>query len=880
MSKFDDKWRHFLTEKKKALNEMPRAWKKKGLAGPYRDPKTQEPTDLEGILANYVEPDGVEPENFIHFSGFEAAEDIEPVKAPKGLPFERTKKFRPGYGTLTDPSIGPWQSVPAEERGSRQQPTQFKFGIKPTSGYNTPLGIYAYPLNNKIYADLFAGAIPYASDRPYVLLFKTEPGATILYTSQDIPQDELNDYLKTLFTVIAPKEAAHLKRKKKEDPKLWRKAEHGVDWYEKHVKPSIDKALEGEWINPGLWHSGPPRPVLNRRYAMAQQIKKAVAPTFTDTVIPKLESTDIAETYDIPGKRLTTGELQRFWDRMWDREGWHNALKLQKLLTHGEQAGDIQNVDWEAQSTVMGLVAGYLGDLLRLKLSLMFAWPPYTGLDESAYEEDSYTLSQRWGVGGFAENTYPFDVLTRLLDIWERIFNYHIWPPIQDEAVKLIRNKEFKKEFFEAPEDDKDVDWLGLGEVAQSISEWDFYIKESNGVTTNIGALWAVTRRLAGGEGSDQNADPRRWSLIFRQLGIAGIVDDAATKTIHTSEPLQAVFFTTHEGPEKVISLIDVFPNTQTPNKRQRRKQWMHQKDFNKREVEAFVRYLGRPPTTQERSNLRSRLTIHPLPTQEGGGWAAFGGWDFAVKKLKEGGDMLIRQAAATALYSNTIDLVNRIGNTEKSKIWGSDTPWKANLHDGRGGGWLLRKDHPDFYKKLQETWDWVKLKRSVAIDAVRAWSPAQVTWLTNTPKESVFEDLTMDEVYENFKEAMEFNTETMHQAEKSAMDILQDAWKKEEERPRSEPTGMTLEELIRKLERAGRPDKVLELEKYNSALAKAISIGEKGWENEMYAELMDARERATKYVDKLEKAGELDESKQKAKALNYLDNKWDWVVD
>lgn len=47
-----------------------------------------------------------------------------------------------------------------------------KLGIKPTSDFDTPLGIYAYPLNAEFFQKLKAGRLPFAGDRRYIQVFR------------------------------------------------------------------------------------------------------------------------------------------------------------------------------------------------------------------------------------------------------------------------------------------------------------------------------------------------------------------------------------------------------------------------------------------------------------------------------------------------------------------------------------------------------------------------------------------------------------------------------------------------------------------------------------------------------------------------------------
>jgi hypothetical protein len=47
-----------------------------------------------------------------------------------------------------------------------------KLGINPSSKYNTPVGIYSYPITEYSLRSLMAGQIPFASDRTYIIVFK------------------------------------------------------------------------------------------------------------------------------------------------------------------------------------------------------------------------------------------------------------------------------------------------------------------------------------------------------------------------------------------------------------------------------------------------------------------------------------------------------------------------------------------------------------------------------------------------------------------------------------------------------------------------------------------------------------------------------------
>lgn len=82
-----------------------------------------------------------------------------------------------------------------------------KLGIHPLSRHQntTPLGIYCYPLTTEIYRQFLDGNLPYASERLYINLFRARSRANVLYTKEDIDEDEYNSYLDKLFSDDAMK---------------------------------------------------------------------------------------------------------------------------------------------------------------------------------------------------------------------------------------------------------------------------------------------------------------------------------------------------------------------------------------------------------------------------------------------------------------------------------------------------------------------------------------------------------------------------------------------------------------------------------------------------------------------------------------------------
>lgn len=68
-----------------------------------------------------------------------------------------------------------------------------RFGINPTSKYKTPLGFCAYPLTKEMYDHLISDSLPFAQDRPYILVFSVQNNLLNLinYNQKDLERDVL-----------------------------------------------------------------------------------------------------------------------------------------------------------------------------------------------------------------------------------------------------------------------------------------------------------------------------------------------------------------------------------------------------------------------------------------------------------------------------------------------------------------------------------------------------------------------------------------------------------------------------------------------------------------------------------------------------------------
>jgi hypothetical protein len=79
-----------------------------------------------------------------------------------------------------------------------------KLGINPRSGYNTPIGIYSYPVNDEIFSSIdrsgLVKGVPYMGEAPYIFLFRPKSVNNGLILSE---YDRLDRDLNILFRFVS-----------------------------------------------------------------------------------------------------------------------------------------------------------------------------------------------------------------------------------------------------------------------------------------------------------------------------------------------------------------------------------------------------------------------------------------------------------------------------------------------------------------------------------------------------------------------------------------------------------------------------------------------------------------------------------------------------
>ncbi len=537
-----ENWKEFLAEENDELSEMATAWKERGLAGPYKLESGEMGSTLDA-LKQYVTPDNEKPTHFIHFGGV-------------------------GH---RDAKIGDLDRGP-----------QFKFGINPRSTYNTPTGIYAFPLSDEIFRQLENGDLPFAQDEPFIMLFKPKETLPIIYTSEDIPDDEYREYIEKLFSqeMIDAEYKGRMKTAK---------VARGLGWEEVDVKDSLEFLEKGkkeieELSTKGTWAT-------KSRNSVSRWEKLAKIPQqFFGKIVNRAIEIYANKAYGASGLPPAF-KIPPYYQKAGITDKEINIQHLRNVFDNSkrpeEEAESMsQSKGWRPR-TIEAMMYDRAGAILIQDIVGPLYRDGEPNWEEAArnyvqelklVKNPKYNRTHHSNINFQEEGESDEDYYLRLIDQFQDFLTSAVTGDIAFsfiEATEEIMEKEKKEDEFGLYTPPLGDEWhpRDLAFVRDSEASAKSYVADSmNGkfIETNSGYLWNLARQAAGGS-SMTGGDPVRWNVLLRKLGIGGIVDDRGTGHIHSAEPEQAVFFAKAD-PEKNVELIKVFPNTHTKKKIKRRR--------------------------------------------------------------------------------------------------------------------------------------------------------------------------------------------------------------------------------------------------------------------------------------------------------------------
>ena len=170
-----------------------------------------------------------------------------------------------------------------------------------------------------------------------------------------------------------------------------------------------------------------------------------------------------------------------------------------------------------------------------------------------------------------------------------------------------------------------------------------------------LGILWNITRNIA--------TDMKKWGSLWRTIGIDGISDYAGDGMIHSSEPMQAVFFSRY-----AVDQVATFDNKVTPEKIQTRSKMKYARIVIPAIKNEFKKWVNRTPNKRE---LDWALQLFEAYTK------GTGGTEEEILDLVNNRQKLSRKGSEYVVVSaifrdkkySLIDMINDLANkTEKDK--------------------------------------------------------------------------------------------------------------------------------------------------------------------------------------------------------------------
>jgi hypothetical protein len=187
-----------------------------------------------------------------------------------------------------------------------------KVGINPRSKYNTPNGIYAYPVTKKIYDQLVAGRLPFAQEQPYVSILEPEDRGSLAHN--DMSEEEYQQAVLSLYNGEASRIWLSAKKAFNFDITVDIRDASDMD-----VDAQPDKMLQaGSGSDPYTYSD-----------------IKALVPTYKEFTKEARKQTPFGKLWNIT--RRFSGGNPNVWSALWRALGYDGAIDLGTGTIHSAE---------------------------------------------------------------------------------------------------------------------------------------------------------------------------------------------------------------------------------------------------------------------------------------------------------------------------------------------------------------------------------------------------------------------------------------------------------------------------------------------------------------------------------------------------------------
>ena len=468
-----------------------------------------------------------------------------------------------------------------------------KLGVNPSSKFNTPMGIYAYPLIKTLFDQYKMGHIPFASDRKYTIVFKTKPGSNILVAGVPsgggaygpISDKKYISMAKLLYT----KEAATLTG----NPSFYEEAaayKTGDIFSNEPEHPFLDQTRQEDWLDEIAdkffdWLAGALSPeVLNHRWAdLLDEIDQAAAmATFKRSRKEYARSVlwDIL-IYTIKDWASYPYEQASEYNKL--VKDFRNLLGKEKIRRLKDRATSMPRSTLTGGSKEKQRYNSYVKDLTNLEAlftkkhyDMVILWLGRYMKEQGTVFDDILELMQR-EVRGHGAAIALDSAALHALKIPPHKYHKPRTKKLELKDIAALNKALIKNSWEQKSPNNKTAKHSRNPE--EMTSSWHEMERDMLN-KTNLGKLWYGSMMLARNRSYDFDRSSRHgmkvWRTILQRLwGIDGIVDmgsvgpwTGSSVLIHKSEPTQAVFFS-----KSALEHVTTLKNTETPKALKRRKQ-------------------------------------------------------------------------------------------------------------------------------------------------------------------------------------------------------------------------------------------------------------------------------------------------------------------
>ncbi len=539
-------WNKFLFEVEE-IEEMAARYKEKGV---------ELPSQLEEIETYVSDP----PKYFITFTADlrPSVADLTNKKELQEIKGRTKRRFGKKRG---EKRPAWWKSLatgsdPAAK--AQRSPSIPKVGINPRSKYNTPNGIYSYPLTPSIYYELKTGTLPFAQNQPYFSIFKIPPGSSIFKVDQngDVKGFDETDYENYLDALISSDFFHKLSQKRVQGQK---KGDDAKDfWINYQIALEITQEGDFSGIKDGFG---------------GEFVKKYLKPR-----IKSVASYHNVHTMHLKETDRIYLELDQLLDE--EYEGMPDDVEIDRYQYLDSFEIFIEDLsallfDWNLTSR-----KDEQADLKRAAIDLLSSrvfknpenWKNIRSSDDWIKEVDKISKeSDHW----LEQKAYPllteYDlrVVNSMFQAYEDyvrednndLLPERLMPLLVNMMIAEINgiNDELAGNRKKKGDIESFVEFESYGRRHPKNTDFVKKIENRVLVDTPFGRLWAVTRALADTERDPKSTD--KWARILKYLGIDGIID-LGSGLVHKSEPTQAVVFDL-----KSIKVVKSFENKSSPTK-------------------------------------------------------------------------------------------------------------------------------------------------------------------------------------------------------------------------------------------------------------------------------------------------------------------------